>query len=104
MFLLGQRIGNYEIQKSIGRGTFGAVYLVRDVFLEQLRAIKVPHDQSPAGREAILRESRLLAALAPPHILLPLARHEAAGRAAASVWGDVGAGGATGLGRRGPSG
>lgn len=78
MFLLGQRIGNYEIQKNIGRGTFGAVYLVRDVFLDQLRAIKVPHDQSPTGREAILRESRLLAALEHPNIVRLIAcdQHE----------------------------
>ena len=76
MFLLGQRIGNYEIQKSLGRGTFGAVYLVRDIFLEKLRAIKVPHDQSPAGREAILRESRLLAALEHPNIVRLLACNE----------------------------
>lgn len=69
MFLLGQRIGNFEIQKNIGRGTFGAVYLVRDVFLDQLRAVKVPHDQSAAGREAILRESRLLATLEHPNIV-----------------------------------
>ncbi|MDE3260359.1 MAG: protein kinase [Acidobacteriota bacterium] len=76
MFLLGQRIGNYEIQKSIGRGTFGAVYLVRDMFLEQPRAIKVPHDQSPAGREAILRESRLLATLEHPNIVRLIACDE----------------------------
>ena len=76
MFLLGQRIGNYEIQKSIGRGTFGAVYRVRDVFLEQPRAIKVPHDQSAAGREAILRESRLLATLEHPNIVRLIACDE----------------------------
>ena len=76
MFLLGQRIGNYEIQKNIGRGTFGAVYLVRDVFLDQLRAIKIPHDQSAAGREAILRESRLLAALEHPNIVRLIACNE----------------------------
>ena len=69
MFLLGQRIGNYEIHKNIGRGTFGAVYLVRDVFLDQLRAVKVPHDQTASGREAILRESRLLARLEHPNIV-----------------------------------
>lgn len=79
MFLLGQRIGNYEIQKSIGRGTFGAVYLVRDLFLEQPRAIKVPHDQSPAGREAILRESRLLAPLEHPNIVRLIACNEHGG-------------------------
>jgi serine/threonine-protein kinase len=76
VFLLGQRIGNYEIQKNIGRGTFGAVYLVRDVFLEQLRAVKVPHDQSAAGREAILRESRLLATLEHPNIVRLIACNE----------------------------
>ncbi len=78
MFLLGQRIGNYEIQKSVGRGTFGAVYLVRDVFLDQLRAVKVPHDQSATGRQAILKESRLLAALEHPNIvrLLACGEHE----------------------------
>ena len=76
MFLLGQRIGNYEIHRSIGRGTFGAVYLVRDLFLEQFRAIKVPHDQSPAGREAILRESRLLAPLDHPNIVRLIACNE----------------------------
>ena len=76
MFLLGQRIGNYEIQKNIGRGTFGAVYLVRDVFLDQLRAIKIPHDQSAEGQEAILRESRLLAALEHPNIVRLIACNE----------------------------
>ncbi len=69
MFLLGQRLGNYEIQRNLGRGTFGAVYLVRDVFLDRCRAIKVPHDQSPEGRKEIIRESRLLAALEHPNIV-----------------------------------
>ena len=76
MLLLGQRIGNYEIQKSIGRGTFGVVYLVRDVFLDCLRAVKVPHDQTTGGRKAILRESRLLAGLEHPNIVRLIACDE----------------------------
>ena len=79
MFLLGQRIGNYEVQKNIGRGTFGVVYLVRDVFLDRLRAVKVPHDQTAAGREAILRESRLLASLEHPNIVRLIACDEQEG-------------------------
>ena len=80
MFLLGQRIGNYEIQRNIGRGAFGVVYLVRDVFLDRRRAIKVPHDQSPAGREALLRESRLLATLEHPNIVRLIACDEQRGK------------------------
>lgn len=76
MFLLGQRIGNYEIQKSIGRGTFGVVYLVRDLFLDRLCAVKVPHDQTAGGRKAILRESRLLASLEHPNIVRLIACDE----------------------------
>lgn len=76
MFLLGQRIGNYEVQRNIGRGTFGVVYLVRDVLLDRLRAVKVPHDQSAVGREALLEESRLLAALDHPNIVRLIACDE----------------------------
>ncbi len=63
MFLLGQQIGKYEVRRHLGKGTFGSVYLVRDVMLGAPRAIKVPHDQSAEGREALLQESRLLARL-----------------------------------------
>ncbi len=65
----GHRLGNFEVQRSLGRGTFAAVYLVRDVLLDQPRAIKVPHDQTPEGRDALLRESRVLASLDHPHIV-----------------------------------
>lgn len=65
----GARLGNFEVQRNLGRGTFAAVYLVRDVLLDQRRAIKVPHDQTPEGRAALLRESRVLASLDHPHIV-----------------------------------
>lgn len=76
MFRPGERVGNFEVQRNIGRGTFAAVYLVRDLLLDRPRAIKVPHDQTAEGREALLRESRLLAALDHPNIVRLLACEE----------------------------
>ncbi|MDX1430281.1 MAG: serine/threonine-protein kinase [Rhodothermales bacterium] len=62
MFLLGQRLGKYEIQKTLGSGGFGTVYLVRDTWIDKKVAIKVPHKQNGEFDE-LLREPRLLAAL-----------------------------------------
>ncbi len=78
MFLLGQKIGKYEVRRHIGRGTFGAVYLVQDALVGALRAIKIPHDQSAEGREALLEECRILARLDHPNIvrLLTCDEHE----------------------------
>lgn len=65
----GDRLGRFEVERQLGRGTFAAVYLARDILLDQRRALKIPHDQTPAGREALLGESRLLASLDHPHIV-----------------------------------
>ncbi len=69
MLNLGSRLGNYEVLRNLGHGAFGTVYLVRDVLLDVRRAIKVPFDQSEAGREALLRESRVLVGLEHPNIV-----------------------------------
>jgi len=62
MFLLGQTLGKYEIQKTLGSGGFGTVYLVRDTWIDKKVAIKVPHKQNGEFEE-LLHEPRLLAAL-----------------------------------------
>lgn len=62
MFLLGQTLGKYEIQKTLGSGGFGTVYLVRDTWIDKKVAVKVPHKQN-GDFDELLHEARLLAAL-----------------------------------------
>jgi len=68
MFLKGQRIGKYEILRSLGSGGFGSVFLARDTWLNIKVAIKVPHKQS-IELFKLLKESRLQAALNHPNIV-----------------------------------
>jgi serine/threonine-protein kinase len=64
--------GEYSIQRELGRGGMGVVYLARDVQLDRDVAIKVlpAHLASdPAARERFLREARMAARLSHPHIV-----------------------------------
>lgn len=64
--------GEYSLQREIGRGGMGIVYLARDVQLDRDVAIKVlpAHLASdPAARERFLREARTAAGLSHPHIV-----------------------------------
>jgi serine/threonine-protein kinase len=73
--------GEYSLQRELGRGGMGVVYLARDVQLDRDVAIKVlpAHlARDAATRERFLREARLAAGLSHPHIV-PIHRVSEAG-------------------------
>ena len=64
--------GEYSLQREIGRGGMGIVYLARDVQLDRDVAIKVlPVNlaRTAASRERFVREARTAAGLSHPHIV-----------------------------------
>ncbi len=70
-FQPGQRIGDYDIVRELGRGGMGRVYLATDVRLSRTVALKAlpPHlTRDPAQRERLRREARAAAALSHPGI------------------------------------
>ncbi len=64
--------GEYSLQRELGRGGMGIVYLARDVQLDRDVAIKVLPTHlahRPEARERFLREARMAAGLSHPHIV-----------------------------------
>src|ERR1043166_8048912 len=73
--------GEFSLQRELGRGGMGVVYLARDVQLDRDVAIKMlPAElaRTPAARERFLREARMAAGLSHPHIV-PIHRVSEAG-------------------------
>jgi serine/threonine protein kinase/formylglycine-generating enzyme required for sulfatase activity len=67
-----QWIGRYHVERVLGAGGFGRVYLAHDAQLDRLVAIKVPHPEliaRPEEAEASLIEARMLACLDHPNIV-----------------------------------
>ena len=65
-------IGRYRIEKLLGRGGFGLVYLAHDEQLQRLVAVKVPHRHrlsAPQDAAAYLAEARTVAGLDHPNIV-----------------------------------
>jgi tRNA A-37 threonylcarbamoyl transferase component Bud32 len=65
-------LGRFEIERVLGQGGFGIVYLARDPLLNRQVALKVPRLHalaSEALRERFRREARATAALDHPHIV-----------------------------------
>jgi hypothetical protein len=64
--------GRYSLERELGRGGMGVVYLARDVRLDRPVALKLlPPDRAaqPEIREGFLREARMAARLAHPNIV-----------------------------------
>ena len=64
--------GRFSLDREIGRGGMGVVYLAREVRLDRLVAIKLlppTFADSPALRERFLREARTAARLSHPNIV-----------------------------------
>lgn len=73
--------GRYALEREVGRGGMGIVYLARDLRLERVVAVKLlPPERARDGalRERFLREARTAARLSHPHII-PLHAVEEAG-------------------------
>ena len=73
--------GEYSLQRELGRGGMGVVYLARDVRLDRDVAIKVLPAylaSTPSAREQFLREARMAAKLSHPNIV-PIHRVAEAG-------------------------
>lgn len=68
MFLKDQLIGKYRVQKALGNGGFGAVYLAEDTMIGKLVALKVPHKQNQDQSE-LAAEAKLMAPLSHPNIV-----------------------------------
>src|SRR5580704_12763868 len=72
MAVLPQHIGRYSIEKVLGEGGFGLVYLAHDDQLQRLVAIKVAHRHrisTTEDAEAYLTEARTVANLDHPNIV-----------------------------------
>ena len=67
-----RHIGRYRIEKVLGQGGFGVVYLAHDDQLQRRVAIKLPHRHrvnAAADAEAYMSEARTVASLDHPHIV-----------------------------------
>ena len=67
----GQRLGRYEVERLIGAGGMGVLYLARDTKLDRRVAVKLmrPHFADEVGRARLLREAQAMAQLSHPNVV-----------------------------------
>src|SRR5579884_1764744 len=69
-YRIGQRLGNYQLVRLLGRGGFAEVYLGEQVYLHTQAALKVLRVQLLDEHvQAFLKEAQLIAHLEHPHIV-----------------------------------
>jgi serine/threonine-protein kinase len=61
--------GRYSLERELGRGGMGIVYLAREVRLDRLVAIKLLPHHAAGMRDRFLREARTAAKLSHPHVI-----------------------------------
>src|SRR4051794_7112655 len=67
---LPSQVGRYRLDRLLGKGGFGRVFLARDEQLQRRVAVKVPHPHlvaTPEDASAYLAEARTAAGLDHPH-------------------------------------
>jgi serine/threonine protein kinase len=76
--MTAKAIGRFEVDRELGRGAQGVVYLARDPRLDRLVAIKTLRTISVAQSDNLLREARTVSNLQHPNIipLYDLGSHE----------------------------
>jgi serine/threonine protein kinase len=73
--IVGERpshVGRYRVERLLGEGGFGRVYLAHDEQLRRPMAVKVPHahlTRRPEDAAAYLAEARTAAGLDHPHVV-----------------------------------
>jgi serine/threonine protein kinase/class 3 adenylate cyclase len=71
-FAPGTRISRYVIERVLGQGGMGAVYLAHDPELDRRVAIKLLHpalSSNPDNRTRLLREAQAMARVSHPHVV-----------------------------------
>ncbi|MBI5779867.1 MAG: tetratricopeptide repeat protein [Planctomycetes bacterium] len=67
--LSGEQFGKYTVERKLGQGGMGAVYLAFDTVLKRRVALKVMSGEDADSRERFLREAQASAKLRHPHII-----------------------------------